>query len=327
MRGVPEDLDERDLVNSLSHGWGLRIAGAEYVAVGGGSYHWRVDDASGRRHWVTADDLDQKGYLGDTRDSAFGGLRCALDTALALRAGGLEFVVSPVATPRGETVWRLGRRHAVALFPFIEGSARQFGERLATTERNELVDMLVRLHRATPWAAPMARRTSLQLSERASLEEALRDLDSHWTGGPFSEAARALVASHARHVRRLLDTFDDLAGQVMATGTRFVITHGEPHPGNVMMAGGRLLLVDWDTAALAPPERDLWMLSAGDALERYVEASVRPIDDTAIRLYRLRWRLDDIASFLKRLRSAHRQTADTEHAWRSLVVSLEPQDT
>ena len=39
-----------------------------------------------------------------------------------------------------------------------------------------------------------------------------------------------------------------------------VVTHGEPHAGNVMRrSDGRHLLVDWDTVAVAPPERDLWM--------------------------------------------------------------------
>ncbi|WP_432843998.1 phosphotransferase family protein [Dactylosporangium sp. CA-092794] len=36
-----------------------------------------------------------------------------------------------------------------------------------------------------------------------------------------------------------------------------VLTHGEPHPGNTMRTGGGWLLIDWDTALLAAPERDL----------------------------------------------------------------------
>jgi spectinomycin phosphotransferase len=323
MRAAPEDLADNELVSSLLQGWRLNVVGAEYVALGGGSYHWRADEDTGRRHWVTVDDLEQKSYLGETPDSAFHGLRCALDTALALHEAGLDFVVSPVRTPTGETVRRLGTRHALAVFPFIEGSSHHFGDRLAPAERIELVGMLARLHRASP-AAGVARPASLQLAERGSLEHALNTLDRQWVGGPFSERARALVASHAGHIRRLLDTFDRLADQVMAVAPEPVITHGEPHPGNIMSADGRLLLVDWDTVALAPPERDLWMLGpdSDDELKFYVEASSRQVDDAAIRLYRLRWQLDDIASFVKRLRSQHRRNADTEHAWRALTNAL-----
>ena len=39
---------------------------------------------------------------------------------------------------------------------------------------------------------------------------------------------------------------------------------------------------------------------------------------TALELYRLRWALDDISSFVRDLRARHRRTAGTEHAWQSL---------
>ena len=53
MRGPPEDLDESDLPAWLSEGWGLTVAAAEHVAVGGGSYHWRAVDDTGRRVLLT----------------------------------------------------------------------------------------------------------------------------------------------------------------------------------------------------------------------------------------------------------------------------------
>jgi spectinomycin phosphotransferase len=324
MRTPPADLDESNLVNSLSDGWGLNAVGVKYAPVGGGSHHWVVDDDAGKRHWVTVDDLAHKGYLGNTPDSAFDGLRRAFDTALALRAGGLEFVVAPAPTSRGETARRLGARFAVAVFPFVEGSSRPFGEHLPPAEGVELVDVLVRLHRATPSHSSIARPATLRLSERRDLEQALQTLDEEWSGGPFSEPARALVAGRAGGIRRLLETFDSLAGQV-AAHAKWVVTHGEPHPGNLIKTGGRLRLVDWDTVALAPPERDLWMLDggAGDELARYAAGSGRQVDDAAIRLYRVRWQLDDISIFVKRLRSAHHKTADTEHAWLALERATE----
>src|SRR5262249_50034242 len=109
--------------------------------------------------------------------------------------------------------------------------------------------------------------------------------------------------------------FDALADRVRGTGAALVLTHGEPHPGNVIFAGDRILMVDWDTLGLAVPERDLWMLDAGDELTHYTEVSGRPVDDTAIALYRLRWKLDDIAAFVHLFRSPHGDDADTARAW------------
>ena len=328
MRTRPEDLDDDEVVGALRRGWRLRVLRAEYVPVGGGSHHWLAHDDAGGRHWVTVDDLARKAFLGGTRRAAFDGLRRAFDTALALREGGLEFVVAPVPTPAGETVRRLGARYSVAVFPFVDGPAGRFGEPLAAAARVGLVDTIVRLHRAAPPAAAGPWPSSLRLAQRGDLERALRSPAREWAGGPFSEPARALVAGHAAGIRHLLETFDRLADRVVASGATPVVTHGEPHPANVVDAGGRLHLVDWDTVALAPPERDLWMIDAGagDELARYAEASGRRIDAAAVRLYRLRWLLDDVASFVNALRSAHRRTADTEHAWRSLVHYVESED-
>jgi spectinomycin phosphotransferase len=70
------------------------------------------------------------------------------------------------------------------------------------------------------------------------------------------------------------------------------------------------VLVDWDTVGLAPPERDLWHVTAdADGLALYAEATGRPVDPTAIALYRLRWELDDISIYTRELRAAHARTA------------------
>jgi spectinomycin phosphotransferase len=324
LRTPPEGLSESRLVAALADGWEIAGSRVEYRPVGGGSYHWLVSDGTGTRYFVTVDDLDQKGYLGAARDSAFEGLRRALDTAHALRHdAGLEFVVAPLRTPRDETVLRIGTRHAVAVYSFIEGTSPGWEATLEPNERAALVRMLARLHDVDRSVTPCARSVSAALPERQTLERALDELDFEWTGGPFSEPARALLARHAAGVRRLLELFDELGPAVEAANEEPIVTHGEPHGGNLIRAGGELQFIDWDTVGLARPERDLWMLAAGaDDLELYSEISGRSIDERAIALYRIRWQLDDISLFVGDLRSTHQRTADTEHAWMSLVNSM-----
>jgi spectinomycin phosphotransferase len=90
--------------------------------VGGGSYHWVAREGAGRRWFVTVDDLDDKAWLGDTRPAVLAGLRAAMNTALTLRRDAeLEFVVAPVPGCDGAALRPLGRRHAVAVFPFLRG--------------------------------------------------------------------------------------------------------------------------------------------------------------------------------------------------------------
>jgi spectinomycin phosphotransferase len=282
------------------------------------------------RWFVTVDDLDDKNWLGRTRPAVISGLRAAMDAALWLRhEAGLGFVAAPVPARDGQLVRPLGDAYAVAVFPYLYGSPGEWAKPLPAADLDELVAMLAALHRVDPAAVRLPRR-DMELSWRSDLEIALRELGRPWTGGgPFTEPARALLAGAARPVRRGLCTLDRWASGPGAAAS-VVLTHGEPHPGNVIRvaparAGGAgLMLIDWDTVALAPPERDLWMVATetGGELRRYTELTGRPVDATALELYRLRWALDDLSCFVRDLRAPHRRTPGTEHAWQALEITI-----
>lgn len=329
------------MVHALASGWGLAAQTLRYAPVGGGSYHWTVRDERGEQWFVTVDDLDGKGWLGRTRPAVFAGLAVAMDAAVALRdAAALPFVVAPVPALDNRTLHPLGARHAVAVFPFLHGTPGRWGEALPAPDRDELVTMLAALHRADPAAVRLPRR-GLALSWRRDLEQALRELGQPWSGGPLAESARALLAGAAGRLRRRLDTLDRWAA-AMATAPTIVITHGEPHPANTIRLAApaapprapasapaappraRIMLIDWDTVGLAPPERDLWMVATdgGDELRRYTELTGRPVDTAAFEFYRLRWALDDLSCFVRDLRAPHRRTPGAEHAWRALELTV-----
>jgi spectinomycin phosphotransferase len=322
VRDRPEGIAERDVARALADGWGLAGWTLEYAPVGGGSYHWlAAGGVPGEQRFVTVDDLDDKGWLGRTRPVVLSGLRAAMDAAAVLRQSGLGFVVAPVPALTGETVRPVGERHAVAVFPFLAGTPGDWHEPLPAPERGELVAMLAALHRVDP-AAVRLPRIGAGLSWRGDLQTALAELGQPWTGGPYAEPARELLAGSARTVRRQLDALDRWVPRLAAADV--VISHGEPHPGNVVHGDDGLLLIDWDTAGLAPPERDLWMVAteSGDEMRRYAELTGRPVDPAALAFYRLRWALDDLSCFVRDLRAPHRRTPGTEHAWEALEATV-----
>ncbi len=328
MRDLPEGVSERELERALTRGWDIHPATMTYAPVGAGSYHWVVEDARGRRWFVNVDDLDDKGWLGPTRRAAFAGLRMALDTACAVRdQAGLGFVAAPVPAVNGETVAPVNSRYAVAVYPYILGVTGEFGQPLPARARADLVDKLAALHQVAPTSpVPVA---DTQLSLRDGLEAALGQLDRPWTGGPFSETTRLLLARGAGPIRDLLARFDRLATQLAAAPDR-VITHGEPHPANLMVTDSGPLLIDWDTVGLARPERDLWWVigdpgdpaGTSDEGRRYTEATGRAIDPDALSFYRIRWTLDDLADFTQQLRAGHADTEDARAAWQALTDTV-----
>jgi spectinomycin phosphotransferase len=314
MRTRPDDIADGELIAHVSRLWNLNLIGAEYAPVGGGSHHWRAHDSAGWRYWLNVDDLDRKQYLATSRSGAFEALRAALVTAAALGDAGLEFVVAPLPTRAGERLTHFGAHYAVAVNPLLDASAYAFDQVLPPDIREALLSVLARLHAETPRVCEVAPPWQPEIALRADLEDALDHHATRWTGGPLSESARALIAANDRMLRVALAHFDVLVQAVTAATAAgdLVVTHGEPHPGNLLNASGELYLVDWDTVALAPRERDLWLVRgfAGEA------------NPSALDLYRLRWKLLDLASYTAVLRAPHIDTADARHALRAIEITL-----
>jgi len=320
------DLVPQRLREALAEGWRIHGGSMEYVPEGGGSHHWKLLDEAGQAHFVTVDDLDDKDWMGDTREAVFEGLGRALATASALRdAVGLEFVVAPIATPDGALVRRLDARHTISVFPFLNGRSYPFGPYTDAGLRDRALDLVIALHRSTAAVRDRAPHHVPRFGGRRDLIAFLADPDCPWDGGPFSEPARRLLVPHAADLAQLTTGFDGLIDGTASARTDLVITHGEPHPANLMLAEGRLVLIDWDTAALAPPERDVSLIAttAGEEFDRYQQATGRQIDPSVVTLYRLRWYLDDLASAVRLFRSHHRETPDPRRWWDALAPRVE----
>jgi len=311
----PADIPDSAVVAALTRQWALTMRELSYLPVGFGGYHWRAVDQTGSRWFVTVSDLSAP-WVSD--------LTAAMQTAAWLAGdGGLEFVVAPVPTTAGQIVGSLDSRHALTLFPYVDAAPSRFGDEIDDGDRPAIIDLLARLHTATPQRIQLTRRP-LELPARPGIEQALASLDAPWRGGPYAEPGRDLLLQYERPLRRALARFDDLLDRVGKAGGPYVITHGEPHPGNLLRTPAGLRLVDWDMTALARPERDLWWVIAGDQdAARYSRRTGSPVNQDALALYRLRWGLDDIAEFVSEIRGPHQQTADTLVSWTSLQDTLE----
>jgi spectinomycin phosphotransferase len=317
----PSDVDASALARQLERHWGLSEPALEYVPVGFGSHHWRALDAGGGCHFVTVDDLAAPQHGGADVDAVFDALDRAFRTAAALGEAGLEFVVPPMRDDEGRVLRRLDDRHAVRVEPFVEGATADWGEYETPEERRRMATALGRLH-ATSLQADLPARDDLAIPSRASLEEALDDLDSPWRTGAFGERTRSLVRPRAGDLRRRLLAYDELADRTRHAPDPWVVTHGEPHRANVIVdARGEVHLVDWDTVRLAPRERDLRMVLDDDRTgwgEYVAEAGPAVLRPEVLDLYEEWWVLAEVAIYVSQFRAAHDETQDTLVAWESL---------
>jgi spectinomycin phosphotransferase/16S rRNA (guanine(1405)-N(7))-methyltransferase len=322
----PDDLSDSQVADALAQAWRLRVDKIDYAPVGFGSHHWWV--TVGEQRWfVTVDDLEAKRrHLGEALTEPLKRLSAALATACSLRDGGMTFVIAPLRTDRGRIVHSLGERFAMAVYPHVEGETHEWGPYPTRAARLAVLDLVAAVHGAPEAIRRAALVDDLAIPSRDQLEDALAELTEPWVSGPFAEPARALLGSHADTVQHALDHYDRRALAVAARPERMVLTHGEPHCGNTIDTADGVVLIDWDTALVAPPERDLWALAEQDAeiLHQYAERTGVTPDPDAVTLYSLGWDLTDISLYIAGFRQSHLATDDTRAAWRNLGHALDP---
>ncbi|MCY1137535.1 aminoglycoside phosphotransferase family protein [Actinoplanes sp. Pm04-4] len=317
VRERPEGLTDDDVVRGLADGWRLAVSELEFLPVGAGGYHWSA--TAGAERWFVT--IDVRADLPT--------LRRALGTAAALRRAGLDFVLAPIPDRDGDAARPLSHQHALSVYPLVPGTAGDFGPHPAA-DRSAVLDLLIALHQTEP--PPIAQPTDLRLPGRADLEAALNDLEGPWTSGPYAEPARQVLSRHAARITAWLQDFDNMAADV-APATDWVVTHGEPHPGNVLKTPTGLRLIDWDTTRLAPPERDLWMLTPAmigapphpddGLLAHYEHRTGRTVSRRTIAFYRLWWILADLAVYTTELRRPHTPGPDLANSLHYLTANLE----
>jgi spectinomycin phosphotransferase/16S rRNA (guanine(1405)-N(7))-methyltransferase len=120
-------------------------------------------------------------------------------------------------------------------------------------------------------------------------------------------------------VRAVLARYDAMVAR--ADRSRAVLTHGEPHAANTMRTGDGWLLIDWESALVAPPERDLWSLGPEIARE-YPAATGVAVLPAMVELYRLRWDLTELAIGVDRFQGPHPGNIDDDKTWAILVETI-----
>ena len=321
----PEDFSDDAVAVALTEGWGLRANAIEYLPMGFGSHHWRVE-AGGSLWFVTADDLRaRKWSRSESQSDSLTRLRAALSTARRLRDDGLMFVVAPITTTTSEILY-VTDGYAVALYPYVPGETPDSDSYQSRDERLAVLDLIAAVHHADGSTIREALVDDFAIADRDELTAALGELSAPWDTGPYGDPARTLLARHARDVEHALTGYDTLVAAVQPRRERAVLTHGEPHPRNTLRSGRNLLLIDWDTALLAPPERDVWTLADGDPkiLDHYEALTGVEMMSDSLALYRLRWDLTEISIYVGLFRQHHSKTTDTTIAWAGLNDYLDP---
>ena len=311
----PPELPASRVGAAVQREWGVDVTYAEHAPVGAGAWHWVVGDDVGPQWFATVDPVPTADERGE---------RIAAYDAASQLAHHLPFVAAPVHTSDARIAVDVSPGLLLTLTPYLEGSSGP-GPFADDDERSEVAALLGDLHsyvrpRQLPvWRPRVGWRSR---SERGDLESCLAS--DAWAGGPWSGPACRLVGDARPVLQACLKRFTLLGAAVNGSISRWVVTHGEPHTGNVVRTPDGPRLVDWETLALAPRERDLRdVLGAAEGEDpwyAYVEAGGRPepLSPDTVELFALQWHLSEVTEYSVRFSRPHEGSAHDERCFADL---------
>ena len=227
------------------------------------------------------------------------------EAAAALSEQGLTFVLAPLRGKDQHVVHRIAE-HPVVVSPYVPGAPLH-----ATTapEVSAVAAVVSQLHAAT--ACVPVPHEEYRFPFQEELDHALSTALWHDPqAGPYSQRTHRLIRAHRAYLDSLQAEAQRLARYCRRHTGEPVLTHGEPN-GNVLRTDdGRLLLFDWGTTALGPPERDWWALASQSA-----SLTCRP---EFVRFYHLRWILGEVAEYTERFMHKHVGDRDDAAMWSEL---------
>ncbi|ONI75182.1 aminoglycoside phosphotransferase [Actinosynnema sp. ALI-1.44] len=297
----PDTVTDDAVLEAVRKYWLDDAETATHLPVGFGAHHWKV--VGGRQLFVTLDGLAPR-HTDESLEGAYAG-------AAALAKAGMSAVWPPLPATTGTFTVRLGEQ-ALSVTAWLDGITPTEVQAAEPGHLREVIAALDVLHGSTPppgipvWTPPVG----ADFSDRTA-----RAVSEPWTAGPLGEEARTAIAARLDDIGRWTTRYLQLTEQAQRQRHTWVATHGEPHNDNQVVAGGRLVFVDWESLALAPRERDLVDLVGS------VDA-----DQAMIELFRLDWRLSEIAEYTTWFTRAHTGDVDDVTALGGLHEELQAGD-
>ncbi len=308
MLTAPERVTDAEVRDVVRGHWLHGAETAVHLPVGFGAHHWEVADGTGHRLFVTLDALGAR-HSPESLEGAYAG-------AAALSRAGLRGAWPSIRARSGTFTVPFGDG-ALSATGWLEGRTPTEADSAAPHHVDEVVAVLDGLHRSRPpggipvWAPCVGAGFPRQLREQTA---------APWTRGPFGEEARAAIVDRLPDIDRWTRRYLTLAEEAHRHRDTWVATHGEPHHANQMITPDGLWLVDWESLALAPRERDLVDLVDGGA-----DRGARPLGarEPMLELFRLDWRLFEIADYAAWFRGPHGRSTDDLTALAGLRGELE----
>ena len=237
----------------------LYVAGIHFIPIGDSAYSYRVVAQPSSSYYLKV--VDQR-MLAGRKTAAHMGFSLPLQHLVAK----LHLAEVNAPDPQPTITGALHASHGpflFALYTFIQGEtladAYPMAPRLVRKIGQALADLhTIQLPEALQQQSPQDRLAAPFDADLLSDVAALGSISSH--DAPYLQRLREVTWPRREQIRAFLALYQEYASKAQQTPVSAVICHGDAWGGNMILApSGQLMLLDWESAVMAPPERDAFM--------------------------------------------------------------------
>jgi Ser/Thr protein kinase RdoA (MazF antagonist) len=299
-------VDRARLAAMVRERYGLPVESLTFVPLGYAAACYTLLCAGGARYFLKLWPAMRAGRTSPVRPEVVLPLTRALHERDILPR-----VPYPLATHDG-ALWASFAGDPFAVFPFLPGHVPPPWPAWPLALRDELARAIAALHRATPALADvLPPREGFAIFFEADLMRGLEEIERI---GPRARtglrALRSLVLPRRDEILAQLARLHGLQRTVRALAGPFVLCHTDVGPANLLVdEQGKLYILDWDDAIVAPPEHDLQAALGDDfgaGFARFLQVydaagGARPLHLDHFAFYLLRRYLGDMTVRLVRI--------------------------
>jgi spectinomycin phosphotransferase len=289
---VEPTLERAAVAEALKREYGRAVSAIQFVPVGETAWCYSATYDQGARWFVK---LARPGELVPAR------VEFAVTVSRALADLGLP-VPRPLPTLAG-ALWSWLDGLQMTVVEFVAGTPLSDEDLRGPEVLGQAARLVAGIHRCTPaLAVPIPFTEGFEVWPDG-LRRCLARLESGATAGGLVQEARELVWPQRAALLGRLERLQALGNAVRARPRDWVLCHGDLIGDNLLRdRGGRLWLVDWDGAVLAPRELDV-ALFTGQEFARFLDGYQRDaggydLDADVIAFFLLRRNLDDLVDWL-----------------------------
>ncbi len=239
--------------------WHLEVTGVHFIPIGNSAYSYRVEVGSGSSYYLKV--VDQRMATG--RRTA-----THMEFSLPLQHFVSNLHLAEMNAPLPQqtitgALYAISEPFLIALYTFIHGETLASAYPMSSMLVRQISRTLAALH-AVKLPEVLRQRVpkdSLTAPFDADLLTDLAALENLSSGSPrFLQRLREVIWPRREQIRAFLAHCSEYATKASQTPVASVACHGDAWGGNMILSpSGQLTLLDWESAVIAPPERDAFL--------------------------------------------------------------------